>query len=124
MKLIKLLAITGTSVMFFTLMYGFIYGDFFGEGGILMSMAWGKVSLVDVYIGFFLFSGWVLFREEKLPTAIFWIFMIMVLGNLITCLYVTIQIFKSKGDTNWFWLGKCSIGRNLDPNIKSPKPSI
>ncbi len=115
MKLIKLLAITGTSVMFFTLMYGFIYGDFLGEGGILMSMAWGKVSLVDVYIGFFLFTGWVLFREEKLPTAIFWIFLIMVLGNLITCLYVTIVLFKSKGNTNWFWLGKHSIEKNSDP---------
>ena len=110
MKIIKLLAITGTLVMFFTLMYGFIYGDFFGEGGILMSLAWGKVSLVDVYIGFFLFSGWVLFREEKLPTTIFWIILIMVLGNFITCLYVTIVLYKSKGDTNWFWLGKHSIG--------------
>ena len=114
MKLVNLLAITGTSIMFFTLLYGFIYGDFFGEGGILMSMAWGKVSLVDVYIGFFLFSGWVLFREEKLLNSIFWILLIMVLGNFITCLYVTIALYKSKGDTNWFWLGKSSLGKSLN----------
>ncbi|MEI6139194.1 MAG: DUF1475 family protein [Mariniphaga sp.] len=106
MKLIKLLAITGTLVMFFTLMYGFIYGDFFGEGGILMSMAWGKVSLVDVYIGFFLFSGWVLYREERLLVAIFWISQIMVLGNFITCLYVTMALYNSKENWNRFWLGK------------------
>ena len=109
MKLVKILAITGTCIMFFTLMYGFIYGDFFGEGSILMSLAWGKVSLVDVYIGFFLFSGWVLFREERLLVAIFWISLIMVLGNFITCLYVTIALFNSRGNTNWFWLGKRSV---------------
>ena len=106
MKLVKLLAITGTLVMFFTLIYGFIYGDFFGEGGILVSMAWGKVSLIDVYIGFFLFSGWVIFREEKLLTSIFWVFLIMVLGNFITCLYVTMALYNSKEDWNVFWLGK------------------
>ena len=106
MKLVKLLAITGTLVMFFTLMYGFIYGDFFGEGGSLISMAWGKVSLVDVYIGFFLFSGWVLYREEKLINFILWVFLIMVLGNFITCLYVTIALYKSKENWNRFWLGK------------------
>jgi hypothetical protein len=114
MKLIKLLAIAGTLVMFFTLMYGFIIGDFFAEGGILVSMAWGKVSLIDVYIGFFLFSGWVAYREEKLLNSLIWILLIMVLGNFITCLYVTIVLFKSKGDTNWFWLGKRSNGRSLN----------
>ena len=106
MKLVKYLAITGTLVMFFTLMYGFIYGDFFGEGGILMSMAWGRVSLVDVYIGFFLFSGWVLYREERLLVAIFWISQIMVLGNFITCLYFTMALYNSKENWNRFWLGK------------------
>ena len=106
MKLIKLLAIIGTLVMFFTLMYGFIIGDFVSEGGILVSMAWGKVSLIDVYIGFFLFSGWVIFREEKLLTAIFWVFLIKVLGNFITCLYVTMALYNSREDWNRFWLGQ------------------
>ena len=109
MKIIKLLAIAGTLVMFFTLMYGFIYGDFFGEGGILVSMAWGKVSLIDVYIGFFLFCGWVIYREEKLLTAILWIILIMVLGNFITCLYVTLALYKSKEDWNRFWLGNGQV---------------
>ena len=106
MKAIKLLSISGTLIMFFTLLYGFIQGEFFNEGSVLMSMAWGKVSLIDVYIGFFLFSGWVLYREEKLLTALSWILFIMILGNFITCLYVTIMLFKSKENSKWFWLGK------------------
>jgi hypothetical protein len=106
MRLIKLLVIAGTLIMFLTLMYGFIFGDFFKEGSILMSLAWGKVSLIDVYIGFFLFSGWVIFREETFLHAVIWIFLIMLLGNFITCLYVTITLYKCDGDIQWFWLGK------------------
>ena len=106
MKAAKFLAIGFTGIMFLTLMYGFIWGEFFKEGGVLVSLAWGKVSLIDVYIGFFLFSGWVLYREEKLSLAILWIILIMVFGNFITSLYVTIMLFKSNGDFKWFWLGK------------------
>jgi hypothetical protein len=40
MKGFKALAIAGTAIMFFTLLYGFIAGDFFKEGSILFSMAW------------------------------------------------------------------------------------
>jgi len=106
MKAAKVLAIAGTITMFITLIYGFIIGDFFKEGSILFSMAWGKVSLIDVNIGFFLFSGWVIYREEKWVTAIFWIVSIMVLGNFITCLYATIALYKSNDDFKQFWLGK------------------
>jgi len=106
MKISKILALTGTVIMFLTISYGFIFGDFFKEGSILASMAWGKVSLVDVYIGFFLFSGWVLFREAKWFTAVIWILSIMVLGNFITCLYVTILLFRCNEDYKLFWLGK------------------
>ena len=106
MKTAKVFAVTGTLIMFLTLLYGFIAGDFFEEGSILFSMAWGKVSLIDVYIGFFLFSAWVLYREEKWMTALMWILLIMVLGNFITCLYATIALYKSNNDFKRFWLGK------------------
>lgn len=106
MKIAQALAATGTLIMFFTLSYGFIVGDFFKEGSILFSMAWGKVSLIDVYIGFFLFSGWVLYREEKLTTALLWIISILILGNFVTCLYATIALYKSGENYKRFWLGQ------------------
>ena len=108
MKVFKVLAIAGTVTMFLTLVYGFIAGDFFKEGSVLFSMAWGKVSLIDVYIGFFLFSGWVIYREEKRATAVLWILLIMILGNFITCLYATIALYKSNDNFKQFWLGKHS----------------
>jgi hypothetical protein len=106
MKIAKVFAVTGTIVMFFTLAYGFIAGDFFKEGSILFSMAWGKVSLIDVYVGFFLFAAWVLYREEKWWTALLWIISIMILGNLVTCLYATIALYKSGENYKRFWLGQ------------------
>lgn len=106
MRTAKILALAGTLIMFFTLIYGFVIGEFFKEGGVLMSMAWGKVSLIDVYIGFFLFSGWVLFREQNRIVAVIWIVIFMILGNFATCLYTTIALYKSKNDWKIFWLGK------------------
>ncbi len=106
MRLIKIFAIAGTVIMLLTLLYGFIVGDFFREGSILISLAWGRVSLIDVYVGFFLFSGWVLYREERLSLALLWIVLIMLLGNFITSLYVTMMLFRSGENYQWFWLGK------------------
>jgi hypothetical protein len=112
MKTAKILAIAGTIIMFLTLAYGFVRGDFYKEGSILISLAWGKVSLIDVYTGFFLFSGWVFFREEKWLVAALWIALILVLGNFITCLYVSLALYKSNKDYKQFWLGK-QYGLNL-----------
>ncbi len=106
MKVAKIFAVTGTLIMFFTLAYGFIAGDFFKEGSMLFMLVWGKVSLIDVYIGFFLFSGWVLYREENLLTSLLWIISIIILGNFITCLYATIALYKSGENFKLFWLGQ------------------
>ena len=106
MKLIKTLAIACTLLMFLALIYGFVFGDFFKEGSVLISLAWGKISLIDVYIGFLLFSGWIVYRENKLIDASVWILFIILFGNFISCLYVTINLFKSNGNIQWFWLGK------------------
>lgn len=101
-----MLALTCTIIMLLTLIYGFFRGDFFKEGSILLSLAWGKVSLIDVYIGFCLFSGWVVYREQSMLLAVLWIILILVLGNFITSLYVTIALFKSGENFQSFWLGK------------------
>ena len=38
------------------LVHGFISGNFFEEGGMLIELAWGKVAILDVYIGLLLFG--------------------------------------------------------------------
>jgi hypothetical protein len=41
------------------LVYGFTVGDFSADGAIILSNPWGIVSMVDLYVGFILFSGWI-----------------------------------------------------------------
>lgn len=67
MKLAKIISLLGVLAMTAVLIYGFTVGDFSGEGSQLLSMPWGIVSLVDLYTGFVLFSGWIIYREKSLP---------------------------------------------------------
>jgi len=106
MKLAKLIAFLGVIAMSAVLIYGFTIGDFSAEGSLLVSMPWGVVSLVDLYTGFVLFSGWIIYREKSLLVAIAWTVAMMVLGFFAGCLYALVNLYASQGDWRRFWLGK------------------
>ena len=106
MKTAKVISFLGILAMGATLIYGFTVGDFLGEGSQLLSMPWGIVSLVDLYVGFILFSMWIIYREQTLPIAILWTIAMMVLGFFTGSLYVFLALQKSEGDWRKFWLGK------------------
>ena len=101
----KAIAVLGVLAMASVLIYGFTVGDFGAEGQVLLSMPWGIVSLVDVYIGFFLFSGWIVYREKSFVRSVMWIALVMILGNFTASLYVLIALIASHGDWGRFWLG-------------------
>ena len=104
-NLAKVVAVLGVLVMAAILVYGFAVGDFGGEGQVLLSMPWGIVSLVDVYVGFVLFSGWIVYREKSLLRSAVWIALVMILGNFTASLYVLIALITSRGNWKRFWLG-------------------
>ena len=106
MKLAKLIALLGLIAMTVVLIYGFSVGDFSGEGAQLMSMPWGIVSLTDLYTGFILFSGWIIFREKSLLVAILWTVAILMFGFWAGSLYTLIALQTSNGDWYKFWMGK------------------
>jgi len=81
-------------------------GDFSGEGAELIRGPWGQLSLVDVYIGFLVFAGWVIFRERSWLRAALWIAALLFLGNLVSCLYVLLALQASGGDWRRFWFGQ------------------
>ena len=87
------------------LTYGFTIGDFSGEGSVLLSMPWGIVSLVDLYVGFILFSCWIVYRERSWPITVIWVILMMVFGFLTASLYVYIALHRSGGDWRRFWMG-------------------
>jgi len=106
MKLAKAIALIGLLAMTGVLVYGFTVGDFSGEGARLLAMPWGIVSLVDLYVGFALFSCWIVFREKApIPSAV-WVVLMMVLGFWAGALYTFLALQSSGGDWKRFWYGK------------------
>jgi hypothetical protein len=105
MKIAKIISLLGLLAMTAVLIYGFTVGDFAGEGSQLLSMPWGIVSMVDLYVGFILFSGWIAFREKRWWTAATWIILMMVLGFWAGALYAFLALNSSDGDWHRFWLG-------------------
>jgi hypothetical protein len=106
MRLAKVLTAFGFLIMGFMILRAIVVGDFNGEGANLIRGPWGQLSLVDVYIGFFLFAGWIIYREQSWLRSLVWIIMLLVLGNLIACLYVLIALQTSQNNWRKFWFGR------------------
>lgn len=100
------LAFIGFLIMFFSISTAFIVGDFSEEGNIILSLTWGKVSLIDVYIGFIIFCGWIVYRERSLGRSIVWAILMMIFGNMTACFYILLALRQSRGDWPRFWLGQ------------------
>jgi hypothetical protein len=62
--------------------------------------------MVDLYTGFILFSGWIVYREKSLPHSVVWVVLMMVLGFFTASLYTLVAAFTSNGDWGVFWMGK------------------
>jgi len=106
MRLAKAIALLGVAAMSAVLIYAFTSGDLGQEGSELLSMPWGIVSLVDLYVGFILFSGWIVYRERSVVSSIIWVVLMMVLGFFTASLYTFIALQTSGGDWRRFWLGR------------------
>jgi hypothetical protein len=106
MRIAKALSLLGLLAMTGILIYGFTVGNFSSEGAKLVAMPWGIVSLVDLYVGFALFSCWIVFREKAVIPSIIWVILMMVLGFWAGALYTFIALQTSGGDWKRFWYGK------------------
>ncbi len=106
MRAAKWLSLFGMLAMAAVLVYGFTIGDFGADGAALLRNPWGVVSLVDLYTGFALFSGWIVYREKSMLRALLWVILMIVLGFFTASLYVFIALRASGGDWNKFWMGR------------------
>lgn len=106
MKIATAIAALGLLAMTAILVYGFAAGDFAAEGARLTSMPWGVVSLVDLYVGFTLFSCWIVFREKGWLPSVIWVVLMMTLGFWAGALYTLLALRASGGDWRRFWYGK------------------
>lgn len=103
MKSAKFLLSLGALIMLGVILYGFTLGNFFEEGGQLMALYWGKVTLVDLYLAFFVFIGWVAYRENHVGRTLLIALLTLTLGSLTITLYTLYALIRSKGDMNRFF---------------------
>ena len=106
MTIAKIIAVVGVVVMGIAIVYAVLAGDFSAEGGQLLAMPWGVVSLVDLYTGFILFSMWIIFREKSLWRSVGWVTLLLTLGFFIGALYTFLALHSSGGSWPKFWLGR------------------
>ena len=106
MNAAKIVAAAGLAAMTGVLIYGFVVGDFGSDGAEILANPWGIVSLVDLYTGFILFSGWIIYREGLSIQSAVWVILMMVLGFFTASLYTLIALYQSRGDWTVFWMGK------------------
>ncbi|NSW51612.1 MAG: DUF1475 family protein [Anaerolineae bacterium] len=106
MKVVKWVSLVGVLAMSAALINGFTNGNFSADGALIIANPWGIVSLVDLYVGFILFSGWIIYREKSIPMTIIWVILMMVLGFWTGALYSFLAAVDAKENWQKFWLGK------------------
>jgi hypothetical protein len=102
---IRGVALGSLLAMGLALAYAWRHGDFLSEAGAIVDLPWGIVTLLDAYIGFILIGCWIVFREASLRVGALWVGSILVLGNLVSCIYVLLASLQAEGDLRRFWLG-------------------
>ena len=106
MKVAKIISFLGLLAMTAVLIYGFTVGNFIEDGKEILANPWGIVSLVDLYVGFILFSGWIIYREKSVIRSVIWVFFMLTLGFFTGALYTFLALQNSNGDWRVFWMGK------------------
>ncbi|HUF16219.1 MAG TPA: DUF1475 family protein [Acidimicrobiia bacterium] len=97
MRTIRALSILGLVVMIAVIIYWLVSGDFFEEGSSIWSLTWGRVTLVDLYVGLIFFAAWIAQREKSPVVVAVWRLALVVLGNLAAAVYLVRASFSSIG---------------------------
>ncbi len=106
MIIAKTISVVGFLFTLVMIIYAIVAGDFSAEGDWLLNHPWGLVSLADLYTGFVLFAGWIVFRERSWWKSLLWIAVLMTMGFITACLYIFIAAKRSDNDWQKFWMGK------------------
>jgi len=96
MTSIRILGLAVTAAMVVAIVFGLVVGDFAAEGSQIWGLPWGRVSLVDLYLGLAIFGAWVAVRERSVGSIVAWWASLLVLGNLAAGVYLTLAAFRSR----------------------------
>ena len=92
-----------TAGMVGAIVYGFLAGSFGDEGGQILDLAWGRVTLIDLYLGLGLFAAWIAWRERSVARTFPWLVGLVGLGSLAAGLYVLLAAVRSETKEDFFF---------------------
>jgi hypothetical protein len=95
MRTVRILAVFAFVGMSAAIVFGLISGDFGEESSAIWALPWGKVTLVDLYVGLLLFGGWIAYREGNRVVIVAWWVALAVLGNLAAAAYLLRATFTA-----------------------------
>lgn len=105
LRSINAVAWTGLITLSATLAYAVVAGNFSTDGQRLLENPWGLATLVDVYVGFALFSCWIAWREARVELAVVWICLLLIGGNIVSTIYILLAAYANRENTTAFWMG-------------------
>lgn len=77
----RVLGIIVTAAMVVAIGHGLTSGDLATESSAIVDLAWGRVSLADIYTGVVVLGCWILWRERSVLRSLPWLVLLVVGGN-------------------------------------------
>jgi hypothetical protein len=96
LPLLRALAAFGTAAMLTTILAAFSVASFADDGAALVALAWGRVTLIDLYLALLLGWVWIVWRERSAIRAVLWALVLVVTGSLGLFLYLLIASLRAR----------------------------
>jgi len=96
---IRALAALGTAAMVSAIVGAFSVASFPEDGAAIVALAWGRVTLVDIYLAFLFGWLWIAWRERSPLRAAAWGVATVVTGSLALFLYLLVASLRARTST-------------------------
>lgn len=93
---VRALAAFGTAAMLATILAAFSVASFTDEGASLLALAWGRVTLIDLYLALVLGWVWIAWRERSAGRALLWAVATVVTGSLALFVYLLVAALRAR----------------------------
>ncbi|MFU8840201.1 MAG: hypothetical protein ACNA8R_05715 [Nitriliruptoraceae bacterium] len=96
---IRVVAAAGCAMMTSTIVAAFSVASFTEEGGLLLELAWGRVTLIDIYLAFLFGWLWIAWRERSPRRAALWAVATVVTGSVALFAYLLGASLRARTST-------------------------
>jgi hypothetical protein len=92
---IRIAAAVGLAAMLAVIVWASVTASFGEDGSTLLELAWGRVTLVDLYLSLLLGWAWIAWREGSVARALLWLVAIVTTGSVALLGYVVIASLRT-----------------------------